>query len=119
MLREHADAVEADLARFYQIDYRDRWRFDADGRRRLTLRRIGVLVRHLPVDSSTAMATGSPGWTLTERLLADVFHATAGEPHPGLPESATQVDPSRAKAIRAAKARAAERKRAIEAGEIT
>jgi len=119
VLREHADAVEADLARFYQIDYSDRWRFDADGRRRLTLRRIGVLVRHLPVDSSTAMATGSPGWTLTERLLADVFHATAGEPHPGLPESATQVDPSRAKAIRAAKARAAERKRAIEAGEIT
>lgn len=111
--------MEADLQSHYGLDYRDRWRFDADGHRRLTLRRLGVLVRHLPVDSSTAMATGSSGWTLSDHLLADVFHATAGTPHPGLPKTDAAIDPLRDKAIRAAKVRAAERARAIAAGEIT
>ena len=84
----------------------------------LTLRRLGVLVRHLPVDSSTAMATGSTGWTLADHLLADVFHATAGKPHPGLPKVDEVSDPKHVRAIRDAKARARERQRAIDAGEI-
>lgn len=101
------------------IDYRDRWRFDENGARRLTLRRIGVLVRHLPIDSATAMATGSNGWTLADHLLADVYQAIAREPHPGKPKQAKGSDPVHEKAKREAKARARERQRAIDAGEIT
>lgn len=119
LLREHSDAVEADLSRYHQIDYRDRWRFDADGHRRLTLRMILVRVRHLPSDAATTLALGGSGWTQTNHLLADVFHATAGKPHPGLPKAIKGSDPKRDKALRAARARARERQRAIDAGEIT
>jgi len=43
----------------------------------------------------------------------------AGEPHPALPKSSPITDPERAKRIRAARIRARERQRAIDAGEIT
>jgi hypothetical protein len=111
--------VEVDLSRYHQIDYRDRWRFDENGARKLTLRMIAVRVKHLPADSATAKATGGTGWTLTDHLLADVFHATGGNPHPWKPKQAKGSDPERAKRVRAAKARARERQRAIDAGEIT
>jgi hypothetical protein len=111
--------VEVDLSRYHQIDYRDRWRFDSQGRRRLTLRMIAVRVKHLPADSATAIATGGTGWTLTDHLLADVYHATAREPHPWKPKQDKGSDPAHAKAKQAAKARARERQRAIDAGEIT
>lgn len=111
--------MEVDLSRYHQIDYRDRWRFDADGARKLTLRMIAVRVKHLPADSATALATGGTGWTLTDHLLADVFHATGGNPHPWKPKQAKGSDSERAKRKRAAKARARERQRAIDAGEIT
>jgi len=52
-------------------------------------------------------------------LLADIFHATAGKPHPGLPPAVKAHNPSRDRAILNAKARARERQRAIDAGEIT
>jgi hypothetical protein len=100
------------------IDYRDRWRFDSEGRRKLPLRRIGVLVRHLPPQSATALATGGSGWALEHYLLADVYGATAGQAHPGVPKQVKGSDPAREKAKRAALARARERQRAIEAGEI-
>jgi hypothetical protein len=111
--------VEVDLSRYHQIDYRDRWRFDADGARKLTLRMIAVRVKHLPADSATAIATGGTGWTLTDHLLADVFHATGGNPHPWKPKQVKGSDPAREKAKQAARARARERQRAIDAGEIT
>jgi hypothetical protein len=107
------------LQRWYGIDYRDRWRFDERGARKLTLRRISVLVRHLPSDSATAIATGGHGWTLADHLLADVYHATSGNLHPWKPEQDKGSDPAREKAKRAARARARERQRAIDAGEIT
>ena len=56
LLRDHGDAVEADLSRYHHIDYRDRGRFGPDGRRLLTLRMILVRVRHLPPESATAIA---------------------------------------------------------------
>ena len=49
----------------------------------------------------------------------DVYGATAGALHPLYPKSATAVDPEREKAKRAARVRARERQRAIDAGEIT
>jgi len=111
--------VESDLSRYHQIDYRDRWRFDADGARKLTLRMIAVRVKHLPPDSATAIATGGTGWTLADHLLADVYHVTAHEVHPWKPKQDKGSDPEREKAKRAARARARERQRAIDAGEIT
>lgn len=80
---------------------------------------ISVRVRHLPPDSATAVELGSAGWRLEHYLAAHVFQATAGEPHPALPKVSPIKSPQRVKAIRAAKVRAAERRRAIEAGEIT
>ena len=119
MLREHAGAVESDLSRYHQIDYRDRWRFDADGHRKLTLRMIAVRLAHLPFDSATKLALDGTGWGLGDYLTAHLYAATVGEPHPWLPEEAKAEDPQRAKAIRLGKQRVTERQRAIDAGEIT
>ena len=111
--------MESDLSRFHHIDYRDRWRFDSEGRRKLTLRMIAVRVKHLPSDSATAIATGGNGWTLADHLLADVYQATSGNPHPWKPKQDKGSDPAHEKAKRAARARVRERQRAIDAGEIT
>ena len=100
------------------IDYRDRWRFDSGGRRMLTLRRIGVFLRHLPPDSATVLATGGSGWVVGDYLLAHLWQATTGQPHPALPEEEPVVNPEREKARARAKLRAVERQRAIDAGEI-
>ena len=119
MLREHPGAVEADLSQYYHLDYRDRWRFDSDGHRRLTLRMISVRVGHLPSDSATSVALGGPGWRLEHYLAAHLYGAMAGEPHPSLPKASPITDPEREKALRSARLRARERQRAIDAGEIT
>jgi len=100
------------------IDYRNRWRFDADGHRILTLRRISVLLRHLPPDCAVARAEGSSGFSNAEILLMDLYGATAGVQHPLYPKGSKGVDPKREKALRSAKLRARERQRAIDAGEI-
>lgn len=65
--------MEADLQRYYQIDYRDRWRGD------LTLRRLMVLITHLPAESSTALALNSGFRPLSrsEALLAEIWQAAA------------------------------------------
>lgn len=76
-------------------------------------------VRYLPPDSATAIVLGGPGWQVGDFLLAHLFHATTGEPHPALPTSQEVADPVREKAKRDARMRARERQRAIDAGEIT
>jgi len=119
LLREHPDAVESDLSRYHNIDYRDRRRFDPDGRRKLTLQMIAVRVRYLPPDSATARAEGSSGRTDVEVLLMDLYGAMTGEQHPRYPKDSKAVDPEREKHLRAARIRAHERQRAIDAGEIT
>lgn len=119
MLRDHADAVESDLSRYHQIDYRDRWRFDSEGRRLLTLRMVYVRIRHLPPDSATSLATGGSGWGLSDYLLADIYGPIGGQRHPWYPKPVKGSDPAREKAKREARARARERQRAIDAGEIT
>lgn len=59
----------------------DLWRGD------LSVRRLSVLIAHLPPDSATwAAHHGIPeGWALTDYLLADVYHALTGEEHPARP----------------------------------
>lgn len=116
--------MEADLSRYHQIDYRDRWRLDEHGRPRLTLRMIAVRVRHLPLDSATAIAVnGEPGWDRLHVLTADVWSALTGKEHPALAVARKSrgkfLSAERVKAILAARRRARERKRKIEAGEIT
>ncbi|MFI7249788.1 hypothetical protein [Micromonospora chalcea] len=81
LIRDHADAVEADLQRYYQIDLADLWRG------RLSLRRLATLLRYLPIDSATLGTYDDPaaGWTRTHYLLTDVFLALTGKPHPARP----------------------------------
>lgn len=110
--------MEADLQRFYGADYRDRWRGD------LTLRRLLVLIRHLPPESalSAELRGGEPHWTVGDHLLDDLRMAQTGskkhpaKPHPQRPlGSKKTVNPQ---ALAAGRRRRAARRRAIEAGDI-
>lgn len=118
--RLHERALEGDLQRHHGVDLRDRWRRDERGVRRLTLRRLAVLVHSLPPDSLTARAVGWDGFTTTDVLLMDLWAVQTGKAHPARPKpSATRVqDAERAEKVRAAKRRAAQRRQAIAAGEI-
>ena len=111
--------MESDLSRYHNIDYRDRWRFDADGMRLLTLRMIAVRIRYMPDDAAIRIAVGGDGWTLDNYLNAHIFHATAGEAHPWLPKQSAVVSPEKAKARTAALARKRQRDQDIAAGLIT
>jgi hypothetical protein len=103
VLAHWPEAVESDLNRFWGLDYRDRWRFDADGSRKLTMRQIHTRITHLPADSALAVEMGrrSP----TELLLMDLYEPLAGRPHPARPLSAQQIAERRAEAEKLAKAR--------------
>jgi hypothetical protein len=106
-------AVESDLMRFWNLDYRDRWRFD-DSRRRLTLRQIHARLSHLPADSALAIAMGrrSP----VELLLMDIYEPLAGRPHPARPLTPEQAAERHAEATAKAKAREDYEKRRIAQG---
>lgn len=86
LLRAHGDAVEADLLRFYRVDLGDLYRGE------LSLRRLSVLIKHLPSESATVRARSAlpTGWDLHAYLLADLFHAFAGQPHPARPKASEQ-----------------------------
>lgn len=81
LLREHEDAVEADLQRYYNLDLAELY---TGG---LSLRRVSVLIANLPAGSAvwSALHNIPYGWTLTDLLLADLFHAVSGEAHPARP----------------------------------
>ncbi len=49
----------------------------------------------------------------------DLYSAMTGKQHPRYPKESKAVDPGREKQLRAARIRARERQRAIDAGEIT
>ncbi|WP_346176789.1 hypothetical protein [Streptomyces cuspidosporus] len=67
-MEEHAEALEADLLRYYGVDLLD-WHRGA-----LSSRRLAVLVRHLPPDSAFVRAREGEAaeWGLTDHLLAAV-----------------------------------------------
>jgi len=92
ILATYPDAVEAGLAEV-GIDYRDRWHFDGDGRRRLTLRQICVRLTYLkPTNAlSIAMNDGRAPYSATELLLMDVYEAIARVAHPSRPMTADQA----------------------------
>ncbi|MFV8236326.1 hypothetical protein [Mycobacteroides chelonae] len=80
LLRFHCDLVESDLSTFHHIDYRDRWRRDSEGIRRLTLRMIHVRVTHLPATSALSLhfSNGKSAWDLHAHLMADMVTAWTG-----------------------------------------
>jgi hypothetical protein len=65
-LRSYEREVEADLLRYFRVDYLDRWRGG------LSLRRSLVLVRALPVDSMLSRKIRPPAWQLEAHLLDDI-----------------------------------------------
>lgn len=73
--------MEADLQRFYQLDLLDHYRG------RISLRKLLVLLKHLPPEAHIRRLPGSDGWNVEDvpYLLADVFAALTGETHPQHP----------------------------------
>lgn len=118
LLDEHEDLVEADLSRYHQIRYTDRWRVDEQGRQLLTLREIWVRLQELPGTSRIVRHYngGRPRWGDQEYLLADVAGILAGKPHPARPkpksiasdpQEQSRLDKIRAKRIAEKRAREA------------
>ncbi|MEU0675482.1 hypothetical protein ABZ330_21825 [Streptomyces sp. NPDC006172] len=72
LLREHGEAVEADLREHYGVRLSDLFARDASGRCLLTWRELGVLVRQLPGTARTRLALGDEDglWGLAEQLQA-------------------------------------------------
>lgn len=87
-MNRYAETIEADFERYYQLDLLDHYRPG----RRLSLRKIGVLISYLPPESATATAIrnavaesgveepagpkpdASKGqWDLTQLLLAQLI----------------------------------------------
>ncbi|AXH47240.1 tail assembly chaperone [Gordonia phage DelRio] len=116
LIRESPDLIEADLSRFHHIDYRDRWRRDSDGVRRLTLRMIYVRVLRLPADSALSLhySEGQSAWDLHAHLIADLIKHMVGVEYTARPVDAD--DKKRAEtaeqAAEAERRRAAARERA-------
>lgn len=83
--------MEADLSRFHQRRFSDRWRFDEDGTRRLTLREIWVCIEDLPGTSRIVKHYngGKNRWGDLEFLTSDVVHALTGKAHPARPKPRT------------------------------
>jgi len=117
LLKTNEGAVEADLQQYYGIDYRDRWRGD------LTLRRIFVLVNHLPLDSST-FAEGGQRWGWTDHLVDDLrivmssSEKQKSEPHPARPGTGKnrKPDPQRETKLAALRKRQEERAARLQKG---
>jgi hypothetical protein len=89
MLEKFRTAIDSDLEQFWHLDYRDRFRFDVDGRRRLTLRKIhDRILLHLPAESATAIAMGTR--TPVQLLLMDLYEGITRTAHPSRPLTADQ-----------------------------
>ncbi len=99
--------MESDLSRYHHVDLADLYRGE------LSLRRLSVLIAHLPPDSATVRASGNtpPGWGVGEYLLADLFHTLTGDPHPSRPKPAAdaQRHTSLARLLKAQRARQEQR----------
>lgn len=112
VLAEYPDAVEATLGEL-GIDYRDRWRFDEAGRRRLTLRQLHVRLSYTGPDSPLGIAQngGTRPFNGTEILLMDVFEVLARTRHPSRPMSAEALAARASKEVALEAERAAYRER--------
>lgn len=93
------------MQRFYNIDLSKFYSGE------LSLRRLSVLVAHLPVGSAIwSDQNGVPyGWTLNDLLTADLYQALTGTPHPARPSGKEAAEAERAKKLAAALKRQQER----------
>lgn len=91
-LERYPDAVEATLLEA-GVDYCDRWRLDEAGRRRLTLRRVHVLLSHADPDSPLGIAQNGGVRPLsgTEIVLMDLYEAITRQRHPSRPMTAEAI----------------------------
>jgi hypothetical protein len=91
-LERYPDAVEATLLEA-GVDYRDRWRLDDEGRRRLSLRRIHVLLSHADPDCPLGIAQNGGVRPLngTEIVLMDLYEAITRQRHPSRPMTAEAI----------------------------
>lgn len=65
LLREHAEALEADLYRVYQVDLVGMWRGE------VSVRKVANLAAHLPDGSQVYVSEGSDqAWTVGEHMAA-------------------------------------------------
>lgn len=97
--------------------------------RDLSWRERAPLLCHLPDSSAVAaVLRDGPRWSLEAHLLDDVrmlllyllgVKAKDVKPHPQRPNAKRPLDPKRQKKVADARKRARERRRRIEAGEIT
>lgn len=94
----HGDDLEADLRRFFGVDYRDLF---SGG---LTLRQVWVYVRRMPADSAILVARngGALPWTRNEIITARLWEMWTRKPYPGRPPSKEEVDAWLAKRAEAA-----------------
>ncbi|WP_432027464.1 hypothetical protein [Streptomyces sp. 1222.5] len=143
-MREHGEAVEADLREHYGVRLRDLFLRDGGGHRRMTWRELRCYIRQLPPGSRTRIAIGDEDsiWGLQEHLTAVVIdelrtsnwqRANEGAkrseqtpppkpfPRPGSDgkKTADKNSAERKAARERAKQRAAQRKQAIAAGHIS
>ncbi|MBU8819543.1 hypothetical protein KL864_27025 [Mycolicibacterium goodii] len=100
-IAQYPDAVEATLTRL-NLDYRDRWRLDDNGDRRLTLRRISVELKYAPRDFPLAVARNGGKAPLSSEamIMADVYEAITHVTHPARafgPRDAAQRQQSKQK----------------------
>lgn len=97
-MKQEADAVEVDLQRFYGVDFCDYYKG------KLSLRRLSVLLHHLPIDSVTVRRATQfdPGWDTKAFLLADIFAAVTGKQHPSRPSAEKRQKQDRAARLRRA-----------------
>ena len=99
IVRDHPNEIEADLQRFYQIDYRDRWRGT------LPYRRLLVLLDALPVESQLKSAVENrPASSREEVRLVEMWESWSGKKHPLRSEKSAQH--ARDKALEQAEERA-------------
>lgn len=143
LLREHGEAVEADLRQHYHVRLNSLFRSCRHcGGNELTWRELGVLVRQLPPDARTRIAQGDTDglWGLSEHLqgltidelrVGNWQRANEGVKEskqskkpkpvtrPGMGRASDKNSPERVAKRHAAKRRAAERRSAISRGEIT
>ncbi|WP_431231531.1 hypothetical protein ACQ856_18385 [Mycolicibacterium psychrotolerans] len=83
LVDNHGDDIEADLRRFYGIDYRAG----------VTLRQVWVFLRRIAGDSAILAARngGKLPWTRAEMIAARTWEAWVRKPYPGRPPSEEEV----------------------------
>lgn len=88
----HGDDLEADLRRFYGLDYRDPGA--------CTLRQVWVMVRRLPPESALVVSKngGELPWTRGEQIAAKSWEMWTQKRFPGRPPMKAELDEYLAKA---------------------